>query len=163
MKLIQRARSGYPQRRPGALLLACLLLVTGCTYLPTRPEPPLVSLVDLQLVEATLFEQQYLLHLRLQNPNDFALPIEGMRYTLTINDREFASGVSGDMATLPPFGETVVAVSVISNLFRIYEQLRDPHPDREGFTYAIEGRLSLRGLPTTLPFRHTGEIPLGLK
>lgn len=142
---------------------ALLILISGCSYFPTRPEPPMVSLTNMELVDATLFEQRYRLHLRIQNPNNFELPIEGMRYTLVLNGREFASGVSNDIETLPAYGEVVVPVTLVSNLFRVYEQLRHPDPDRKAFTYAIEGSLNLRGLPTSLPFNHRGEIPLQLQ
>lgn len=139
------------------LLLA--LLITGCSHFPTRPEPPDVSLNNLQLIEATLFEQRYLLHLRIQNPNSFELPIAGMRYRLMLNGREFATGVSRDIDTLPAYGEQVVTVSVVSNLLRIYEQLREPTAS-DAFSYALEGSVSLHGLPVSLPFSQRGEIPL---
>ncbi|BAZ93235.1 uncharacterized protein FOKN1_0833 [Thiohalobacter thiocyanaticus] len=139
--------------------LALLLLLAGCSHFLTRPEAPSVSLNNLQLVEATLFEQRYLLHLRIQNPNNFDLPISGMSYRLLLNGREFATGVSRDLETLPAYGEQVITVSVVSNLLRIYEQLRSPG-DGEAFSYALEGSISLQGLRAPLPFSQRGELAL---
>ena len=139
--------------------LLLTLFLAGCSHFPTRPEPPGVSLNNLQLIEATLFEQRYLLHLRIQNPNNFELPIAGMRYRLMLNGREFATGVSRDIDTLPAYGERVVTVSVVSNLLRIYEQLREPNAG-DAFSYALEGSISLHGVPVSLPFSQRGEIPL---
>ena len=141
------------------LFLLLALFLAGCSHFLTRPEAPTVSLNNLQLIEATLFEQRYLLHLRIQNPNNFELPIAGMRYRLLLNGREFATGVSRDLDTLPAYGEQVVAVNIVSNLLRIYEQLRNPTRN-DSFSYALEGSISLQGLGPALPFSQRGEIPL---
>lgn len=146
------SRTAFP-----ALLL--VLFIAGCSHFPTRPQAPEVSLNNLQLIEATLFEQRYMLHLRIQNPNAFELPIAGMSYRLLLNGREFATGVSRDIDTLPAYGEEVVQVTVVSNLLRVYEQLRRP-ADNAAFSYALEGSISLHGLPMRLPFSQRGEIPL---
>lgn len=149
----------YRAGRRSTLPLLLLLILSGCSHFLTRPEAPTVSLNNLQLVEATLFEQRYLLHLRIQNPNNFELPIAGMRYRLLLNGREFATGVSRDLETLPAYGEQVVAVNIVSNLLRIYEQLRNPARN-DSFSYALEGSISLQGLGGTLPFSQRGEISL---
>ncbi|MEE9287677.1 MAG: LEA type 2 family protein, partial [Gammaproteobacteria bacterium] len=76
------------------LLIFASLALVGCASIPSELEPPRLTLKNVELLNATLFEQQYLLTLRLQNPNDFDLDIKGMSFDLEINDEEFASGVS---------------------------------------------------------------------
>jgi LEA14-like dessication related protein len=57
-------------------------------------EAPRVTVSDLELVHATLLAQRYRIVLTMQNPNTFDLPIEGLRYALVLNGKEFATGVS---------------------------------------------------------------------
>lgn len=153
--------SRIPSRNPliTILTIAFIGLLTSCASLKERPEPPKVSLADLEIREMGLFEQRYLVKLRLQNPNDFALDINGMDYEIFINDRPFAHGVSRNSVSLPSFGEDVLQVDVISSLNRIFEQLRDLHKGFERpFNYRITGGVKLNNWPVKIPFEFDGEF-----
>lgn len=142
-------------------LLLCLLLATGCARLLRETEAPLVTLRAIQLQEMTLFEQRYQLQLRVQNPNDFDIPLEGLRCTLYINDREFAEGVGATNVTLPRFGDVLVPVNVVSNLQRVLEQLRSSgDAAAKPVSYRLVGKLSVEGYLTALPFEYKGEFDL---
>lgn len=143
------------------LVGALVFLIAGCASLGHRPEPPIVSLAGRQMGEATLFEQRYQLQLQLQNPNDVDLPISGLRCTLFINEREFAKGVSAAGVTVPRFGDAVLAVDVLSDLRRVFEQLRDAGgKPAEAVSYRLTGKIALQGSPFTLPFDYRGEFAL---
>ena len=62
---------------PVRLLKLCSIVVmlAACTQVLEKPEPPRVSLVNLELESMTLFEQRFHLELRLQNPNPYPLPL----------------------------------------------------------------------------------------
>lgn len=142
-------------------LLALLVGLTGCSQMLTRPAAPTVSLNDIRVIDATLFEQRYELSLRIQNPNAFDLPVKGMHYRLLINDKEFATGVSNTIGTLPAYGESLVKVTVVSNLINLYKQFQfssGQHDER--ITYTLDGALRVTGSLVDLPFRYHGEIPL---
>lgn len=94
--------------------------------MPSQVEPPAVHIANIKLLDATLFEQQYVLSLRVQNPNDFDLPIERLSYEIELNDKPFAKGASNRAATVPRYGSALVEVegiSTISDLLRQYKQL----------------------------------------
>ncbi|MCA1804270.1 MAG: hypothetical protein LC646_02710, partial [Xanthomonadaceae bacterium] len=77
--------------------LSCLLFalsLTACAWLPQKPQAPRVSLVNVQLSSMELLEQRYGLTLRIQNPNDFALNIQGLDFEVELNRMPFASGVA---------------------------------------------------------------------
>ncbi len=141
------------------IIIGFTLLLAACASLKERPEPPKVSLAGLEIREIGLFEQRYLVKLRLQNPNDFALDINGMDYEIFINERSFAHGVSRNSVSLPSFGEDVLKVDVISSLNRIFEQLRDLE---RGFdqplNYRITGGVKLNNWPVKIPFEFDGEF-----
>jgi LEA14-like dessication related protein len=138
------------------------LLLGGCAALRPQPEPPIVSLAGIQMREMTLFEQRYQLQLRLQNPNDMALPITGLHCRLFINEREFAQGVSAAAVDVPRFGEALLAVDMVSDLRRVFEQLRDTGSWQAGMvSYRLSGKVAVKGRSLMLPFEYRGEFDLG--
>lgn len=140
-----------------AALLSVVFVLAGCAGLTRKAEAPMVGLSNIQLSQMTLFEQRYTLQLRVQNPNDFDLPVKGMHCTLFINGREFASGVSAAAVTVPRFGEAMLDVDVVSDLRRVFEQLRDAGAT-ESISYRLSGKLSVDGYAFSLPFDYRGEF-----
>lgn len=134
-------------------------LVAGCAAFVPQPDPPYVSLADLRISNIGLFEQRYVLQLRIQNPNDFELPITGMEYRVSFNDIEFGRGVSNDPVTVPAYGEALVKVEMVSNLGRLADQLKELELGRgEGLRYGIVGGLSIANRTSKIPFEYFGEI-----
>ena len=146
-----------PYRRAALVLLA--VLVSGCAGLGAYREPPRVSLVSIQPREMGVLEQRYGLQLRIMNPNDTALPVAGMQYSLQINDREFAYGVSRQPVSIPAYGEAVIDVDVVSNLLSVLRRLQEENAGKPGsLTYRLSGSLSLENRVGRLPFDYHGEL-----
>ncbi|MGF1644337.1 MAG: LEA type 2 family protein [Thiotrichales bacterium] len=138
-----------------------LLTLSGCATLFDKTESPIVTVSSLKLAEMGLLEQRYELLLRVQNPNDFNLPIRGLTYTLELNDETFARGMSGDHVNIPPFGEELMKVSATSNMLTLFNRLKSLSLDGEKpLRYKIAGKLSLVGESIRLPFGKEGEISL---
>lgn len=144
------------------LALVAAASLAGCAGAPaTRPEPPRLYLLDLRPVEVTLFTQTYRIRLKVQNPNPFALDIDGMAYEIRLNDQPFASGVSDQALDVPRYGTTsleIDALGTLAGIFRQFTELERSRPQK--LRYEVEGHLSLRGGPSRLPFDHKGEISL---
>jgi LEA14-like dessication related protein len=144
-------------RCTGFLLLA--VLVPGCAGPGAYREPPRVSLVSIQPGDMGVLEQRYGLQLRILNPNDTALAVAGMQYSLQINDREFAYGVSRQPVTIPAYGEAMLDVDVVSNLLSVLQQLQEANTGkRESLKYRLSGSLSLENRLGKLPFDYSGEL-----
>lgn len=139
-------------------LLAALLWT--CAGLPPGAEPPQVTLSDVRLVDATLLEQTYRLRLRLKNPNPFDIRVEGLQYTLEMNGRNFASGVSNQRLTVPELGSAQVDVDAVSNLANIYRQITALQRPKDALTYRMRGVLYIQG-GRRLSFDQHGEVGLG--
>lgn len=142
------------------LAIGFLASLAGCAMIAGKIDPPAVHIASLSLTGATLFEQQYKLGLRLQNPNDFDLPIEGLSYEIELNDKPFAKGVSSRPVTVPRRGSALLEVegfSTLGDLLRQYKQLAKG--ELKGLRYRIRGKLSLQGGPN-VPFERKGEIGL---
>lgn len=139
-----------------------LVVLAGCAGLASRAEPPHVSMANLQVVSVGLFEQRYRLQLRVQNPNDFSLPIAGLSYHLYINDQDFGRGVSRQSVTIPGFGEELLDVEVVSDLGSVLQQIRElGEGARPSLRYRLAGSVSLADRFGRLPFEYKGEIDFG--
>jgi LEA14-like dessication related protein len=143
----------------GLLTVVVCVLLASCASLGGYREKPRVSLIGIQPLGMTLLEQRYLLALRILNPNDVEIPISGMSYSVEINDREFAYGVSRQAVTIPALGEAVVEVEVVSSLLDMLRQLQSLDDARQSrLDYRISGGLSLANRRAKLPFDYSGTL-----
>lgn len=148
------------QRWGMLLILAGLAGCASLTSSISSLEPPTVSLTDINLKKLGLFEQRFVLRLRLQNPNNIPLPIAGMRYDLAINDQDFARGVSEQVINVPAFGETMLDVDVTSNLQNVLDQLAPKNKSTEPLRYQLRGHVGVLNRSLKLPFDYKGSIDL---
>lgn len=150
--------------RARALLAGLLLALAGCAGLPVGVEAPRVSLAGLRPEALGLLEQQYLLTLRVQNPNDFALDIAGLDYTLEVNDQPFAEGVAASGKTIPAFGTDTLEVTALGTLQGVLNQLGRLQIGGDGalkpLRYRLAGKLRLRDRTFAMPFEVESELEL---
>lgn len=141
------------------LFLLLAVFLGGCASMQTPLESPQVSLTDLRLLDATLFEQRYALKIRVQNPNPVALPINGMNFRLDINDVELGQGVSDQAVTVPAYGEAVFEINLVSNFARIVNQIRALESGKgQSLRYRLAGGIGVADRLGKLPFDYQGEI-----
>ena len=155
---------GRPKGYRSFLLLA--LLAAGCAGLPT--EPPLLTIVSIVREDATGLEQQYLVRLRVENPNPQDLQVKGLRYTLELSDKPFLTGVANEPFTIPRKSKGEIQVLGFGVLPEFAPPVQTLNHSRTGLVpYRLTGTLDLGGLPQlsntqtpTLVFSNTGAIPL---
>jgi len=139
------------------LLFAFIL--SSCATMQSPLEAPHVSLTDLRVLDATLFEQRFALKIRVQNPNAVALPVNGMNFRLDINDVELGRGVSDQSVTVPAYGEAVFEINLVSNFARIVNQIRALESGKgQSLRYRLAGGISVADRLGKLPFDYQGEI-----
>lgn len=142
------------------LFLGMVALVTGCVHLAGIKQNPDISLTGIELVELGLLEQRFNLKLRIQNPNDAALPINGMTFEIELNGATFAKGLSDKVVIVPRLGETVMEVKATSTLGMVWKQLVESQKsNRDKVDYRLSGRLFLQGLGS-IPFEQKGNVSM---
>lgn len=147
------------RRRMG--LVAAVLLLAGCAAIPTRVDPPRISLVGLEILGVSSREQRYRLTLRVQNPNTFDLPVSRLEYDLALNGRQFTRGASGEPFTVPAAGEQLAAVEGAIDFAQAVGHLRDWRSGRsQVLRYRLSGRLVLLRRWLRIPFEREGEVKL---
>lgn len=138
-------------------------LLSACATLPGGMEPVSVTVSDLRMGNASFFEQQYFATIRILNPNDREISMNGVSFALDLNDKQFAKGVSGKSVTVPRYGTATVEVEMISSITDILRQLgaltAKTDADMQSFNYRIRGKLNAVGaLSGRLPFDERGEL-----
>ena len=98
------------------------LIIGACSTMPRDFETPKFSIADIAPKDMTLMEQRFDLKVRIQNPNNFDLGINGVRFDIALNGKEFGTGMSGAKVTVPRFGSEVISGEVITGLGSILHQ-----------------------------------------
>lgn len=149
--------------KSGGLCIVALAaaLLAGCAGLPPGMQPPAVTIADFGVGNAGLFEQEFNLRLRIQNPNPEEFRVDGMAFDLEINDQPFAKGVGNQAVTVPRFGSGFMPVEAVSTLGGLLRQAgRIARGDRSVFKYRITGTLSIAG-GGRIPFEQRGDFDFG--
>lgn len=140
-----------------ALLLS---LLAACAGLPDSVEAPRVTVANVVPSEIGLLEQRFRLTLRIQNPNNVSLPLEGVSFEVELNGKPFATGVSNRSLTIPALGEASMEVDAVSNITGILQQFAEmQRGGSSALRYRVKGKAHLSG-HGALPFDHGGEVAL---
>jgi len=126
-------------------------------------ETPQLSIVNVELQKSDLWEQRMKVRLRVQNPNDRALPIKGLSYAIEIAGEDFAHGVSAASFTVPALGEAEFDMNVTANMAGTIIKLLGSGNDTaaDAVDYLIKGKITLsEGLLRSIPFQEHGQFKL---
>ena len=125
------------------LLLSSVLWLSGCAMfgMGRSYEKPDISLANVEMLKANLWEQNFQLSLRVDNPNDRSLPIRGMHYEIFLNEARLATGVSDTHFTVPAYGSEYFELNVRSNLWRHVRDIVKMVEEQQPVSYRIEGHI----------------------
>jgi LEA14-like dessication related protein len=150
-----RLRNAWPAL--GALLLA---LSGGCASVANLEAPDL-SVVSMKVQSADLFEQRLLVRMKVQNPNDRALPIKAINYRIEVDEAQLAQGESNTPFTVPALGEAEFDVQVRANLAGALSKFLSRKKGDDTLEYRLVGDVSLAsGFLRRIPFDERGSVKL---
>jgi LEA14-like dessication related protein len=135
--------------------LVSLLVTAGCASWFMKGEPPDVLIANVTPLESSAFEQRLQVDLRIRNPNDFDLHVTGIDFTLDLNGKRLARGLSNKELTVPRLGDTVLTVQTGASTFDIVRQVLSMSQKQE-LSYEISGVLYSQD--GRLPFQSTGVL-----
>lgn len=98
------------------IVLATAVSVAGCAALAPKLEKPTLEVVGVEIVDAQFSQQRFNVKMRVQNPNDRALPIRGLHFTMQLSGEDFGEGHSAKAFTVPALGQAEFDVGVTTNL-----------------------------------------------
>ena len=149
---------------PGLILLVVVAAVfaTGCSSL-TGLEPPTLTLTDLTVVDATLFETTLDVAIRISNDNPEALLVDGVIVKLELGGRGVGKGSSPERVEIPRFGSTVQRLEIHLDNLAVATRLRSIL-ESSTVDWGLAGKVwvvSSSGRARSLPFESRGRLDLG--
>jgi LEA14-like dessication related protein len=141
--------------------LVALLALSACAL--SKLEKPTLNLVSVQMTSADMFNQQFVVRMNVQNPNDRDLPVNGVDYKIFLEGDSFAEGTSNIPFVIPANGEKEfdlpVRTNFVSSLGRLLSRLNGKRQVR----YQIEGTVMTKiGMVHKVPFAQSGTVDLGV-
>lgn len=91
-----------------------VLLLSACAL--THLQAPTVTPETVELTDVQINEQQFRVHLHVQNPNDRELPIKSVSCTLAVEGVDVGKGRSAQPFTVPAHGDSEFDMVVTTNL-----------------------------------------------
>ena len=151
------------KRALAAALSVLVLSLTSCSAFGPKIEVPQLTLVRVAMMSADIYNQQFLVRMHVENPNDRELPIRGIDYKLFLEGDSFAEGLSNKLFVVPAKGETefdmIVRTNFVSGVARLMSRLNG----RQQVQYVFEGKvLTDISMAKKIPFQETGTVSLGV-
>lgn len=145
------------------IVAAALLWLAGCSALAPKIAVPQLSVVQVAMTSADVFNQQFLVRVRVENPNDRELPVKKIDYELFLEGDSFAEGTNAKPFVVPALGETdfdmMVRTNFVSGLGRLVSRLQG----RTQVNYVFEGKVYADvGMVKKIPFQQSGTVNLAL-
>lgn len=144
----------------GATVVSLMVLASGCASI-APDERPEITISNLKLTEATLFETTLMVAVRISNPALDPIVIEGASFKLVLDGKKVGRGMMKDAVTIDgldsQIGSVTFHVNNASALFRLRNVV-----ERRTVAYGIEGHLYLqRGSGTTkIKVEQVGQLDL---
>lgn len=146
--------------RFGICAILGIFMLSGCAGFGKRFETPRISLVNIEIREAKLFETVFNVELRIINTNETPITLKGVECRLEINGKDLALGISDTETGIPAFGTVILPITLYSS---VVDMVRSAlHSSRQdNFSYKVTGRLRLESeawIPSVIPFSSDGEL-----
>lgn len=146
-----------------------LLLLGGCAAMQGLKEDPKISIADIRIQDIKAMEGVFLIKLRVINPNNVPLDVNGINCELEIGERRFANGIAESNQVVPAFGTTTIPVDVYASVLDIIAATTDllrssgavPSQGKP-LPYTLKGTVTVgvRGFQKQVPFKSSGELSL---
>jgi len=135
-------------------------MLGGCSLFVPKFETPQLSVVNVEMQKADLWEQRMKVRMRVVNPNDRPIPVKGLTVALEVAGQDLAHGVSGASFNVPARGEAEFDMNMTANMAGTIISLLS-HGTDSSVEYHLVGRVSLsEGLLRTIPFDQHGTFNL---
>lgn len=126
------------------LMLGTLLaLQTGCALWGGDDwRPPQVHLVEVETVKARLLEQEFVLHVRIENPDDSRLFIRNLSYSIWLNDLLLAEDQASIWRSVGGHARRTFKITARTNLWQHLKPLAKLLKSEQPLHYTLQGELA---------------------
>jgi len=126
------------------LMLGTLLaLQTGCALWGGDDwRAPQVHLVEVETVKARLLEQEFVLHVRIENPDDSRLFIRSLSYSIWLNDLLLAEDQASIWRSVGGHARRTFKITARTNLWKQLKPLAKLLKSEQTLHYRLQGELA---------------------
>ncbi len=145
------------------VFLAATLFLSGCSgfSLQDRFQEPRVSLSSIEILEASGFSVRFALNLRVENPNPLPIPVQGMSYSLRLNEHLVASGLASSVGDIAAYGESPVRLEASTNLLGMLGLMQSLlSAQTTELDYDLQSSIDVRGFSKSFEWSERGVVPL---
>lgn len=151
--------------KQGLMIAVMVFGLVGCKALPMLEqlvEKPSLSVDNFSMGEASILKQTFRLRLKVDNPNQFALPILGLNYGVNIAGVEVADGSQDSAVTIPAGGSDYLDIAINTNLLKSLPGLSGVlMQGGKEMAYEVTGAVQTNNsLVRTIPFQKSGNFDL---
>ncbi|MHC8360424.1 LEA/WHy family protein [Pseudomonas sp. LS2P72] len=125
------------------LTLFLFLGLGGCaSWFGEDLREPQVHLAKVEVVQAKLMQQKFLLHFRVDNPNDSDLTVRGIEYRIHLGDMLLTEGEHEHWFTVGPKRSAYFKVPIRTNLWpKVRDLVKLLKKPEQPIPYRLEGEL----------------------
>ena len=151
---------GLRSRRVLGTMSGIAMLLSACAA--THFQAPDVTPTAVELQDVQINQQRFKVALHVQNPNDRALPVRALQYTIEVEGQTFASGESTEPFVVPPLGANDFDMTINTNLAGTVLRLIGRGANAQNdIAYHLTGKLTLsQGFVRSIPFDQRGSFSL---
>lgn len=150
-----------PRRVRTLIILAAVLMVTGCATLNPDFETPTVTVSAIRALPSEGIAPRFEIGLHIINPNRTALTLQGIAYSLKLDGHKLLTGVANDLPIIEGYAEgdviLIASTSLLSSI-RFLADLMNTQPD--AIAYDLEAKLDVGGFRPNIHVSEKGEINL---
>lgn len=161
------ASQPYPARllHSWSRCIAALLTLTmlhGCASLQPSFENPTVTVNSFEVLPSSGMLPRFAIGLHVINPNRTALTLQGLVYTVAIEDHKILTGVANDLPQIEPYGEGDIRVEASVDLFEGLGLLSKLMRQQQSTSveYSLNARLNVSSLLPDIEISDSGQIDL---
>jgi LEA14-like dessication related protein len=119
-------------------------------------------LQDVKLLNTEGLTQHLRVELLVSNPNDFDIPLTGLKFGMQMNGLNFAEGLSNQRVDIPRLGRAMVPVEVTVSVLAVMKQIQAVQK-KNGVDYRVAGTAYLdHVLLPSVDFDRQGKVDLNI-
>lgn len=141
--------------------LLFIFILAGCAGMQSGYDPPSVNLTSFRLLPGDSIVPRFEVGLRILNPNRDALELEGLFYSITLENNKIISGVANELPTIEGYGEEDILLEAVVDVIGGAKLLQSLlHSQKGSIDYGFNAKLDLGSFQPPLRVSEKGEFSM---
>ncbi|MBN2382525.1 LEA type 2 family protein [bacterium] len=125
------------------------------------PKIPEISLQNVDVKNLSLTGAKLVFNLKLKNPNDFTVALNGLKYGLSLGDKQVLSGETMEYKSIDKQGQSIMSIPLQLNILELGQTLYKNISQKKATSYSLQGSMNF-DVPKigtkSFPFSQKGQV-----